>query len=48
VFDYDYCKGCGICSEICPSGSISMEPEALHGVCALPDDPANAEEAADA
>jgi 2-oxoacid:acceptor oxidoreductase delta subunit (pyruvate/2-ketoisovalerate family) len=25
--DYDYCKGCGICVEECPSGSIKMVPE---------------------
>jgi len=22
--DYDYCKGCGICSEICPANAIEM------------------------
>jgi len=26
-FDYDYCKGCGICAAECPSGSILMVPE---------------------
>ncbi|WP_122819756.1 NAD(P)-binding protein [Varibaculum vaginae] len=26
-FKYDYCKGCGICSEECPCGSIMMIPE---------------------
>ena len=26
--DMDYCKGCGICAEECPSGAISMVPEA--------------------
>lgn len=31
--DLTYCKGCGICSESCPTGAIEMEPEALHGVC---------------
>jgi 2-oxoacid:acceptor oxidoreductase delta subunit (pyruvate/2-ketoisovalerate family) len=24
VFDYDYCKGCGICSEECPRDAIDM------------------------
>lgn len=26
-FKYDYCKGCGICVEECPCGSIMMIPE---------------------
>ena len=26
-FDYDYCKGCGICAAECPCGAIVMEPE---------------------
>jgi NADPH-dependent glutamate synthase beta subunit-like oxidoreductase len=26
-FDYDYCKGCGICVSECPCGAIVMEPE---------------------
>jgi len=26
-FDYDYCKGCGICVAECPCGAILMEPE---------------------
>ncbi|MFP4161608.1 MAG: FAD-dependent oxidoreductase [Ectothiorhodospira sp.] len=25
VFDYDYCKGCGICAQECPTGYIRME-----------------------
>lgn len=25
--DYDYCKGCGICSEECPKKAITMELE---------------------
>lgn len=37
VIDLEYCKGCGICAEVCPTGSISMAPEAEHGVCALPE-----------
>jgi 2-oxoacid:acceptor oxidoreductase delta subunit (pyruvate/2-ketoisovalerate family) len=28
-FDYDYCKGCGICVAECPSGSIIMVPEQI-------------------
>lgn len=28
-FDYDYCKGCGICVAECPCGAISMEPETM-------------------
>ena len=27
-FDYDYCKGCGICAQECPCGAIAMAPEA--------------------
>jgi len=26
-FDYDYCKGCGVCVNECPCGAITMEPE---------------------
>jgi NADPH-dependent glutamate synthase beta subunit-like oxidoreductase len=26
-FNYDYCKGCGICAAECPCGAISMIPE---------------------
>ena len=25
--DYEYCKGCGICSEVCPVKAISMVSE---------------------
>jgi NADPH-dependent glutamate synthase beta subunit-like oxidoreductase len=28
LFDYDYCKGCGLCAHECPSGYIGMEDEA--------------------
>jgi NADPH-dependent glutamate synthase beta subunit-like oxidoreductase len=28
-FNYDYCKGCGLCVSECPCGAIRMEPEAL-------------------
>ena len=27
-FNYDYCKGCGICESECPCGAINMIPEA--------------------
>jgi 2-oxoacid:acceptor oxidoreductase delta subunit (pyruvate/2-ketoisovalerate family) len=27
-FNYEYCKGCGICAEECPCGAIKMESEA--------------------
>lgn len=36
VFDLEHCKGCGICAEVCPTGAIEMQPEAIHGVCELP------------
>ncbi|MFT4173970.1 MAG: NAD(P)-binding protein [Rhodocyclaceae bacterium] len=26
-FNYEYCKGCGICAEECPCGAIAMEAE---------------------
>ena len=26
-FDYDYCKGCGICAKQCPVKCITMVPE---------------------
>jgi 2-oxoacid:acceptor oxidoreductase delta subunit (pyruvate/2-ketoisovalerate family) len=25
--DLDYCKGCGLCVEECPTGTMAMEPE---------------------
>ena len=28
-FNYDYCKGCGLCAAECPCGAIDMVPEAL-------------------
>ena len=27
VFDYDYCKGCGLCAHECPCGFIEMQDE---------------------
>jgi formate dehydrogenase (NADP+) beta subunit len=27
VFDYDYCKGCGLCAQECPTGYIQSVPE---------------------
>jgi Pyruvate/2-oxoacid:ferredoxin oxidoreductase delta subunit len=27
VFDYDYCKGCGLCAHECPCGYIEMEED---------------------
>lgn len=26
-FDYNYCKGCGICADVCPTGAIQMVRE---------------------
>lgn len=26
-FDYEHCKGCGICAAVCPTKSIVMKPE---------------------
>ena len=31
-FDYDHCKGCGICAHECPADAIEMVPEG----CELP------------
>jgi 2-oxoacid:acceptor oxidoreductase delta subunit (pyruvate/2-ketoisovalerate family) len=28
-FNYDYCKGCGMCAAECPCGAIRMEPETV-------------------
>ena len=28
-FNYDYCKGCGVCAQECPCGHIAMEPEKI-------------------
>ncbi len=29
AFDYDYCKGCGICVAECPCGAIDLVPEVI-------------------
>ena len=29
AFDYEYCKGCGVCAQECPCGAIAMVPEEL-------------------
>ncbi|HET9731357.1 MAG TPA: NAD(P)-binding protein [Acidimicrobiales bacterium] len=29
AFDYDYCKGCGVCVTECPCGAITMQPERI-------------------
>ena len=26
-FNYDYCKGCGVCAKVCPFGAIKMKDE---------------------
>lgn len=28
-FNYDFCKGCGLCATECPCGAIKMLPEAI-------------------
>ncbi len=28
-FNYDYCKGCGLCVAECPCGAITLEPETI-------------------
>lgn len=37
VIELEYCKGCGICAEECPTGAIAMAPEREHGTCDLPE-----------
>lgn len=33
VIDLEFCKGCGICADVCPAHAVAMVPEAEHGVC---------------
>ena len=28
-FNYDFCKGCGLCAAECPCGAIQMVPEKI-------------------
>jgi 2-oxoacid:acceptor oxidoreductase delta subunit (pyruvate/2-ketoisovalerate family) len=35
-FNYDYCKGCGLCVAECPCGAIRMEPEPENGAGTAP------------
>jgi len=30
--NYDYCKGCGICAEVCPTKAIKMELKDIYKV----------------
>lgn len=31
AIDYDFCKGCGICTKVCKFGAVKMEEEKSHG-----------------
>ena len=33
VIDLTYCKGCGICAEVCPANAIEMQPEQENFTC---------------
>lgn len=35
--ELEYCKGCGICAEMCPTGAIKMVPEHESGACHAPE-----------
>ena len=37
AIELEYCKGCGICAEECPTSAIGMVPEREHGTCELPE-----------
>ena len=28
-FNFDYCKGCGVCAKVCPFGAITMKEEGV-------------------
>jgi Pyruvate/2-oxoacid:ferredoxin oxidoreductase delta subunit len=29
AIDLDFCEGCGLCAQECPSGAIAMGPETI-------------------
>jgi len=35
LIDLEYCKGCGICAEMCPPSAIKMIPEHVHHLCVV-------------
>jgi pyruvate ferredoxin oxidoreductase delta subunit len=38
VIALEFCKGCGVCAEECPSAAIVMVAEREHGTCEMPED----------